>query len=114
MVRVHYHRHQQDYEGWTLWHWLPGQESGAQELAPAGRDDFGLVFELPLVILLLVRLGILNHRILSEKRRYAIVAIFILAAIMTPGPDAVSQVIMALPLLLLYELCVWGARMMQG
>ncbi len=46
MVRVHYHRHQQDYEGWTLWHWLPGQEPGARALAPAARDGFGLVFEL--------------------------------------------------------------------
>lgn len=74
---------------------------------------FGLVFEFPLVILLLVRMGILNYRLLSEKRRYVIVLAFVLAAIMTPGPDAVSQIIMAVPLILLYEICVWGAWLME-
>jgi sec-independent protein translocase protein TatC len=74
---------------------------------------FGIVFELPMVILFLVRVGILDHRILSEKRRYAIVLVFVVAAVMTPGPDVVSQVIMALPLLLLYELCVWAAKLME-
>ena len=74
---------------------------------------FGLVFEFPLVVLFLVRAGILSYRVLSEKRRYAIVLIFILAAVMTPGPDVVSQVVMALPLLLLYEICVWGAKLIE-
>lgn len=74
---------------------------------------FGLVFEFPLVILFLVRAGILSYRVLSEKRRYAIVLIFILAAVMTPGPDVVSQIAMALPLLLLYEICVWGAKLIE-
>ncbi|MCX6356576.1 MAG: twin-arginine translocase subunit TatC [Candidatus Aureabacteria bacterium] len=74
---------------------------------------FGLVFELPVVVLFLVRMGVLSYRLLSRGRRYAIVSIFILAAVMTPGPDVVSQVLMALPLLALYELCVWGARMME-
>jgi len=74
---------------------------------------FGLVFEFPLVVLSLVRAGVLGYRVLSEKRRYAIVFIFVLAAVMTPGPDVVSQIVMALPLLLLYEICVWGARLME-
>lgn len=74
---------------------------------------FGLVFELPLVILFLVAVGLLNYRMLSEKRRYAIVAAFIVAAVLTPGPDAVSQICMTIPLLLLYEICVWGARAME-
>jgi len=74
---------------------------------------FGLVFELPLVVLFLVRAGILTYRILSEKRRYAIVLIFVAAAFLTPGPDMVSQILMAIPLLLLYEICVWGAKIME-
>jgi sec-independent protein translocase protein TatC len=74
---------------------------------------FGLVFEFPLIVLLLVRMGVLNYRLLSEKRRYVIVLAFILAAVLTPGPDVVSQIVMAVPLLLLYELCVWGARLME-
>ena len=74
---------------------------------------FGLVFEFPLIILLLVGMGVLNYRLLSEKRRYVIVLVFILAAVMTPGPDAVSQIIMAILLLLLYEICVWGAWLME-
>lgn len=73
---------------------------------------FGLVFEMPIVILVLVKLGVLNHRILSEKRRYAIVTAFVVAAVMTP-PDAVTQILMAVPLLALYELCVWGARFLE-
>ncbi len=74
---------------------------------------FGLVFEFPLVALSLVKAGVLSYRALSEKRRYAIVLIFILAAVMTPGPDVVSQIVMALPLLLLYEICVWGAKLIE-
>ncbi|MEJ2746040.1 MAG: twin-arginine translocase subunit TatC, partial [bacterium] len=74
---------------------------------------FGLVFEFPLVVLLLVRMGVLDYRLLSEKRRYVIVLAFVLAAVLTPGPDAVSQIVMAVPLLLLYEICVWGARFME-
>lgn len=73
---------------------------------------FGLVFELPLVILSLVKIGILDYKILREKRRYAIIIAFVAAAILTP-PDAVTQIMMALPLLLLYEICVWGARFMR-
>lgn len=64
---------------------------------------FGLAFQLPLVMVALVKLGIVNASSLSRQRRYAIVAIFIIAAIMTP-PDVVSQIALALPLLLLYEI----------
>ncbi len=74
---------------------------------------FGLVFEFPLVVLLLVKIGVLNRRMLSGKRSYAIVLIFVLAAVLTPGPDAVTQCLMAAPLLLLYEACVWGAWLIE-
>ncbi len=74
---------------------------------------FGLIFEIPLVILLLVKIGILNYRILSEKRRYAIVIAFVMAAILTP-PDVITQLMMAVPLVVLYELCVLVARLMRS
>ena len=74
---------------------------------------FGLVFEFPLVVLILVKAGILSRQSLSGKRGYAIVIIFVLAAVLTPGPDAVTQCLMAAPLLLLYEACIWGARLIE-
>lgn len=69
---------------------------------------FGLTFETPAVILLLVSLGILSYHSLQEKRRYVIVAVFVIAAVITP-PDVLTQVVLAVPLLILYEFSVWGA-----
>jgi sec-independent protein translocase protein TatC len=69
---------------------------------------FGLVFELPLVSYILSRIGIINHRLLSKYRRHAIVAIFVVAAVFTP-PDVFSQLMMAAPLLVLYEISIWVA-----
>jgi sec-independent protein translocase protein TatC len=68
---------------------------------------FGIVFELPIFIFFLTRLGIVKTRTLRKGRRYAIPIIFIVAAILTPGPDPVSQCLMAVPLCLLYELGIW-------
>jgi sec-independent protein translocase protein TatC len=68
---------------------------------------FGLVFELPVFAFFLAKLGILSADFLRRKRKWAIVLIFILAAVLTPSPDIVSQLLMALPLLVLYELSVW-------
>jgi len=70
---------------------------------------FGLVFQLPLVILFLARMGIVTPRFLSEKRKYAIVIIFIAAAILTP-PDVITQCLMAIPLLVLYEIGILLSR----
>jgi sec-independent protein translocase protein TatC len=66
---------------------------------------FGLVFELPLISLLLTRMGVVTARKLSRFRRYAVVVIFITAAILTP-PDIITQVMLAGPLLVLYELSI--------
>jgi sec-independent protein translocase protein TatC len=63
---------------------------------------FGLTFELPVVSYFLARLGVLTHRHLIGGIRYAILGVFILAAILTPGPDVASQFLMAAPLLVLY------------
>lgn len=67
---------------------------------------FGIVFELPMVSLFLTKLGILTPEFLKKYRRYAIVIFFILAAILTP-PDPTTQVLLAIPLLLLYEITIW-------
>ena len=66
---------------------------------------FGFVFLLPVVVWLLSKLGVINYRMLEKNRKFAILVIFIVAAVLTP-PDAFSQVMMALPLLVLYELSI--------
>jgi len=71
---------------------------------------FGLVFEFPVVLLLLARIGVVDAKTLARQRRYAILLIFVFAAVVTP-PDLISQVIMALPLMGLYELSILLARM---
>jgi len=68
----------------------------------------GLGFEMPVVILTLVKLGLLNYRLLASARRYVIVIAFVLGAILTT-PEVITQILMAIPLLLLYEISVWIA-----
>lgn len=70
---------------------------------------FGIAFNMPVFILLLSAFGILKARTLFAYQRHAVVLIFILAAILTPGPDIASQVLLALPLLGLFEASVLGA-----
>ena len=71
---------------------------------------FGVSFELPIFIFFLTKLGIVNAKMLSQQRRYAILIIFIVAAILTPSPDALSQVLMAIPLMFLYEISIFVSR----
>ena len=70
---------------------------------------FGIVFEMPVVTLFLSRLGLVTPEYLKRIRRYAIIVVFALAAIFTP-PDPISQLLMALPLLGLYEISIWVCR----
>ncbi|ADY73577.1 Sec-independent protein translocase, TatC subunit [Desulfurobacterium thermolithotrophum DSM 11699] len=70
---------------------------------------FGFVFLLPVVVWLLSKLGIINYKMLEKNRKYAILIIFVVAAVLTP-PDIFSQIMMALPLLGLYELSIWIAK----
>ena len=70
----------------------------------------GGVFELPVVSFFLAKLGILSPQFLKEKRRYAIVIIFIVAAVITPSPDFISQFMIAIPLLVLYEISVFVTK----
>ncbi|MBN1269509.1 MAG: twin-arginine translocase subunit TatC [Kiritimatiellae bacterium] len=67
---------------------------------------FGLAFELPVVVLVLGRLGIVNSDQLRAKRRHVIVLALVIGMLLTP-PDVPSQLIMAIPLVLLYEICIW-------
>jgi len=73
---------------------------------------FGLAFELPVFLLLLAKAGVVTSASLASFRRYAIVFIFVAAALLTP-PDPASQLLLAIPLILLYELSVFGAKFVQ-
>lgn len=75
---------------------------------------FGLSFELPVFMFFLTKLGIVNPRLLSKQRRYAILLIFVVAAVLTPSPDALSQILMAIPLMFLYEVSIFVSRFAQN
>ncbi|MDT3700597.1 MAG: twin-arginine translocase subunit TatC [Thermincola sp.] len=79
------------YMSFSLWFLLP----------------FGLIFELPLLILLLVGLGILTPQFLSSKRKWVLVISFVLSAVVTPTTDIFTQGTMALAVYLLYEISIW-------
>ncbi|MHB8156794.1 MAG: twin-arginine translocase subunit TatC, partial [Desulfocucumaceae bacterium] len=67
---------------------------------------FGLVFQMPLAALLLGRLGLVTSKLLREKRKYVILGIFVLAAVLSPGGDLLAQILFALPMLVLYEISI--------
>lgn len=72
---------------------------------------FGLTFQLPLVLTFLGRLGIVTTSFLGRNRKYAILLIFMTAAIITPTPDMVNQCLMAVPMMILYEVGILGVRL---
>ena len=74
---------------------------------------FGLCFELPVVVLTLVKLGLLDSKMMRATRSYAIVAMFVLAAVITPTPDIFTMSLLAGPMVLLYEICIWLAWFME-
>lgn len=73
---------------------------------------FGLVFQLPVVTTLMARVGLVSADGLADKRKWAIVSAFVVAAVLTP-PDPVSQIGLALPTILLYEISIWLARRIE-
>ena len=75
--------------------------------------SIGLVFEMPVITTFLARLGIITPKWLSDKRKPAIILAFILAAIITPTFDPVNQTLVAAPLIILYEMSIWLAKLVQ-
>ncbi|RAK52359.1 twin-arginine translocase subunit TatC [Phenylobacterium deserti] len=73
---------------------------------------FGLCFQLPVVLTLLGLAGLISSKMLRDGRRYAIVGVFVVAAIITP-PDPISQTLLALPIILLYEISIWCVRLIE-
>lgn len=71
---------------------------------------FGFVFELPIILTGMAALGIVTSDFLKKNRKYAVVLAFIIGGVLTPSPDAVSQIMMAGPLMVLYELSIIGAK----
>ncbi len=72
--------------------------------------SFGAVFELPIVIVLLTRMGIVTPKTLAKHRKYAILLAFVIAAVLTPTPDAFNQTLMAVPIIVLYEAGILVSR----
>ena len=70
---------------------------------------FGLIFEYPPIVFFLAKVGVLKGSWLEKQRRYAIILIFVISAVITP-PDVVSQILMALPMMVLYELGIVVAK----
>jgi len=75
---------------------------------------FGAIFELPLVIIFLTRFGIVTPSTLARNRKYAVLAAFLIAAVLTPTPDAFNQILMAIPIILLYEVGILLSRVIVG
>ena len=74
---------------------------------------FGISFQLPVVLSLLARIGVVDSKYLKERRKYFVVIIFAAAAILTP-PDPITQIGLALPLLLLYELSIISVKIIEN
>lgn len=109
----------------VMWFSLSQQiigEGVAAELLPKVSDylnlvtalilAFGLCFQLPVVMTLLGLAGLISSKLMAQSRRYAIVAVVVVAAVVTP-PDPISQLMLAVPMVLLYEVSIWCVRIIE-
>ena len=74
---------------------------------------FGAIFELPVVLVTLTKVGVVTPDFLAKNRKYAIILAFVAAAILTPTPDAFNCTLMALPIILMYEAGIWASRILR-
>ena len=74
---------------------------------------FGISFQLPVVLSLLARIGVVDSQFLKERRKYVVVIIFAAAALLTP-PDPITQIGLAIPLLILYELSIFSVKFIEN
>jgi len=74
---------------------------------------FGLSFQLPVVLSLLARIGVVDAKFLRDRRKYVVIIIFAAAAILTP-PDPITQIGLAIPLLILYELSIFSVSIIEN
>ncbi|HCC69483.1 MAG TPA: twin-arginine translocase subunit TatC [Nitrospiraceae bacterium] len=75
---------------------------------------FGVIFEIPVVIVFLTKTGIVSTKFLAKNRKYAVLLAFIIAAFLTPTPDAFNQTLMAAPIVLLYEVGILASKLLGG
>jgi sec-independent protein translocase protein TatC len=75
---------------------------------------FGIIFELPVLMVFLGKIGVVNTALLRRNRKYALLVSFIVAAILTPTPDVVNQLLMAGPLIVLYEVSIFAVALFAG
>ena len=73
---------------------------------------FGIIFNLPLALLVLAKMGIISSRFLAKQRRMMILVAFIIGGIITPTPDIFTQTMMAIPIILLYEASIWAVKIL--
>lgn len=74
---------------------------------------FGAIFELPVVTVFLTKMGIVTPEFLAKNRKYSVLIAFVLAALLTPTPDAFNQILMAVPMILLYETGIWASKFLN-
>jgi len=74
---------------------------------------FGAIFELPVLTVFLTKMGIVTPEFLAKNRKYAVLIAFVLAALLTPTPDAFNQSLMAIPIIILYEVGIWTSRILD-
>jgi len=75
--------------------------------------SFGAIFELPVMMVFLTKMRVVTPEFLAKNRKYSVLIAFVLAALLTPTPDAFNQTLMAIPIIVLYEAGIWASRIMN-